>query len=308
MKEEKCHRYLRLLLMTFALAALSGCDWALFDSKGQVGAEQGRLILIAVGLMLIVVIPVIIMTFVFGWRYRSTNKDASYTPEWSHSYKIELVVWGVPLIIVAILAVLIWKTSHSLDPYRPLDSDKPPLHVEVVSLDWKWLFIYPEQGVAVVNELVIPEKTPVTFHITSDTTMNTLSIPQLGGMIYAMGGQRTQLNLIANEQGEFFGQSGNYSGIGFSAMRFTTHSVSDQAFEEWLEKARGADETLDFAAFKKLGERGEMVNHRYPIHPVKYYGQVEPNLFKTVIGQYVVGLDTKEPESTTAHSEAGAEE
>lgn len=305
MKEEKYHRCARWLLMAIAFSALGGCDWALFNSKGQIGVEQGNLILISIGLMLIVVIPVIVMTFWFGWRYRESNEKATYMPDWAHSHKIELVVWGVPLIIVAVLAVIIWETSHSLDPYRPIESDKPALNIEVVSLDWKWLFIYPDQGVAVVNELVIPEKTPVTFHITSDTVMNALSIPQLGGMIYAMGGQRTRLNLIANEQGEFFGQSGNFSGEGFSAMRFSTHSVSDDAFAQWVDKVKQSPEVMDFATFKEVGEPGEMVNHRYPIYPVRYFGQVEPNLFNTVIGQYVT---LKDSHSTAMHEAAQVQE
>ncbi|MBB3101926.1 ubiquinol oxidase subunit II [Azomonas macrocytogenes] len=307
MKERKYHHYFRTLLTIVAAASLSGCSWALFDSKGEIGIQERNLILTAIGLMLLVVIPAIVMTVMFAWRYRASNKDATYAPDWAHSYKIEAVVWGVPILIVAILAVVTWKTTHSLDPYKPIESDVKPLQVEVVSLNWKWLFIYPEQGIATVNELAFPENTPVTFHITSDTVMNTFSVPQLGGMVYAMAGQRTQLNLIANEPGEYFGQSGNYSGNGFSAMRFKAHVGSSEAFDSWVAKAKASSDTLDFDGFKVLAKPGEMVNHRYPIHPVTYYSQVQPGLFKQVIDQYVVGINSNKTLSAAAPVEVGVE-
>ena len=160
--------------------------------------RQKNLIITALALMLIVVVPVILMTFWFAWRYRASNKAATYTPNWSHSNKIEAVVWGIPCIIILVLGIITWKTTHSLDPRAPLPSTVKPLEIEVVSLDWKWLFIYPEQGVAAVNELVFPANVPVHFKVTSGSVMNSFFIPQLGSQIYAMAGMRNQLNLIAN--------------------------------------------------------------------------------------------------------------
>ncbi len=286
MNNRKYHSFFRTCLTLLGAVSLSGCSLALFDSKGTIGVQEGNLILTAIGLMLLVVIPAIVMTVLFGWRYRASNKAATYSPDWSHSYGIEAVVWGGPILIIVVLAMITWKTSHSLDPYKPIESEVKPIQVDVVAMNWKWLFIYPEQGVAAVNELVFPVNTPVSFSITSDSVMNTLSIPQLGGMVYAMAGQRTQLHLVANEPGDYFGQSGNYSGNGFSSMRFTTHVGSEADFEAWVARARAGGSALDFARFKALARPGEPVNHRYPVHPVTYYSNVQPGLFKQIIDQY----------------------
>jgi len=291
MKLKNYYSYLRLFFITLFAGVISGCDWVWLNAKGPIGKEQGDLILLTAGLMLIVVIPVFVMSITFFWRYRESNKNAEYDPSFIHSNKAEMVIWGVPIILITVLSIISYKAVHKLDPYRPIKHDKPALNVEVVSLDFKWLFIYPEQGVAAVNELYIPVDTPITFHITSDTSMSTLSIPQLGGMVYGMGGQRTKLNLLAEEEGQYFGYSGNYTGMGHSAMRFTTHAVSDDAFAKWVRDAKKSPDYLDFVAFKKLGEPGEMVNHRYPVHPVKYYGRIENGLFRKVIGQYKVLKD-----------------
>lgn len=190
-------------LAPVVIALLSGCQGGILDPKGQIAAEQKSLILTATALMLLVVIPVIVMTLVFAWKYRAGNKEAAYEPKWSHSTKIEVVVWLIPCIIIAFLATLTWKSTHKLDPYRPLESDKKAIQVQVVALNWKWLFIYPEQQIASVNELVFPADTPVSFKITSDAAMNSFFIPQLGGQIYAMAGMQTQLHLIANEPGTY---------------------------------------------------------------------------------------------------------
>jgi cytochrome o ubiquinol oxidase subunit 2 len=298
MREEKYHRLFRTLLTIVAAVSLSGCDWVLFDSKGQIGIEQRNLIFTATILMLIVVIPVILMTLLFAWRYRASNKDATYTPDWAHSHKIEMIVWGVPLVIIVVLAIITWKTTHSLDPFRPIESDVKPLTVEVVSLDWKWLFIYPEQGVASVNELYVPANTPLSFQITSQTVMNTFFIPQLGGMVYAMGGMRTQLHLIANEPGEYFGQSGNYSGHGFTGMKFAVHATSNEEFEQWVAKAKQSSKTLDFDSYKVLAKPSEN-------NPVEYFN-AQPGLFRQVLGQYIDY--TKNHVSEPAHVDTGAEE
>ncbi|MHC1653232.1 ubiquinol oxidase subunit II [Stenotrophomonas maltophilia] len=281
-----CWNRIRLALVALACVGLSGCDWVLLDSKGMVGLAQRDLILICIGLMLIVVIPAIVLTFVFAWRYRAGNTKAKYTPEWSHSTKVEIVVWGVPLIIIALLAVIVWKSTHALDPYRPLDVAGEPLHVDVIATDWKWVFVYPDLGIATVNQLNFPANRPLAFNITSNSTMNTFFIPQLGGQIYAMAGMRTQLHLIANEPGQFRGMSGNYSGHGFSNMKFIATASSNEDFERWVAEVRRAPQALDFNQFKALAAPSKNA-------PVQHFSSVEPLLFKKVIDQFIgVGENT----------------
>ena len=206
-----------LVLIALCLL-LAGCSSALMDPKGVVGETQRSLILSSFGLMLIVVIPVIVMTIVFGWYYRRSNTMAEYLPDWAHSNWIEAIVWLVPVVIVAILGVITWKSSHDLDPHRALESDTPELEIQVVALDWKWLFIYPEQGIATVNEVAFPVDTPVRFRVSSGSVMNSFFIPRLGSQIYAMAGMDNDVYLEANEIGSYSGRSTNYSGAGFSGM------------------------------------------------------------------------------------------
>ena len=289
-----CWNRIRLALVALACVGLSGCDWVLLDSKGMVGLAQRDLILICIGLMLIVVIPAIVLTFVFAWRFRAGSTKAKYTPEWSHSTKVEIVVWGVPLLIIAGLAVIVWKSTHELDPYKPLDVAGEPLHVDVIATDWKWVFVYPDLGIATVNQLNFPANRPLAFNITSNSTMNTFFIPQLGGQIYAMAGMRTQLHLIANEPGQFRGMSGNYSGHGFSNMKFIATASSNEEFERWVAEVRSAPQALDFNQFKALAAPSKDA-------PVQHFSSVEPLLFKKVIDQFIgVG------ENTAAASPAGA--
>jgi cytochrome o ubiquinol oxidase subunit 2 len=289
-----CWNRIRLALVALACVGLSGCDWVLLDSKGMVGLAQRDLILICIGLMLIVVIPAIVLTFVFAWRYRAGNTKATYMPDWSHSTKVEIVVWGVPLIIIAVLAVIVWKSTHELDPYKPLDVAGEPLHVDVIATDWKWVFVYPDLGIATVNQLNFPANRPLAFNITSNSTMNTFFIPQLGGQIYAMAGMRTQLHLIANEPGQFRGMSGNYSGHGFSNMKFIATASSNEEFERWVTEVRSAPDALSFTQFKALAAPSKNA-------PVQHFSSVEPLLFKKVIDQFIgVG------ENTAAATPAGA--
>lgn len=289
-----CWNRIRLALVALACVGLSGCDWVLLDSKGMVGLAQRDLILICIGLMLIVVIPAIVLTFVFAWRYRAGNTKAKYTPDWAHSTKVEIVVWGVPLIIIAVLAVIVWKSTHELDPYKPLDVAGEPLHVDVIATDWKWVFVYPDLGIATVNQLNFPANRPLAFNITSNSTMNTFFIPQLGGQIYAMAGMRTQLHLIANEPGQFRGMSGNYSGHGFSNMKFIATASSNEDFDRWVAEVRSAPDALSFEQFKALAAPSKNA-------PVQHFSSVEPLLFKKVIDQFIgVG------ENTAAATPAGA--
>ena len=253
--------------------------WALLDPKGPIAADEMHLILTAFGLMLIVVIPVIIMTFAFAWKYRASNKDANYTPKWDNSQAIEAVVWTVPAIIVLILSILVWRSTHALTPEKPLASAVKPMVVEVVAMDWKWLFIYPEQGVATVNKLVMPVGTPVTFHITSDSVMTSFFLPRLGGQIYAMAGMQTELNLLADTAGTYRGLNTQFSGEGFSGMNFEVEATTPEAFQSWLKETKTIGQSLDGSRFKQLEEPSE--NDK-----PAYYANVEPGLFQTILQKY----------------------
>lgn len=268
------------------MALLSGCqNYIVLDSKGKIGQDEVNLILIATILMLIVVIPVIFMSVWFPLKYRASNKSAVYKPSWSHSTKIESVVWLVPIIIVTILAVITWKTTHDLDPYKPLDSKVAPIEVDAVSLDWKWLFIYPDLHIATVNELAFPVNTPLNFRITSDTVMNSLFIPEIGTQIYAMAGMQTQLHLIANKQGTFMGYSSNYSGAGFSDMKFNALSMSSDDFNAWVAKVRASSNALNPQVYEQLTKPTEKVA---PI----YYSSVTDGLFKQAVDKYMTTHST----------------
>ncbi|WP_168012032.1 ubiquinol oxidase subunit II [Halomonas salinarum] len=287
-------KYLRVLspLVLVSLALfLTGCDSALMDPKGQIGEEQRTLILTAFGLMQIVVIPVIVMTIAFAWRYRRSNKNATYSPDWHHSNKVEAVVWFVPCVIIAFLAVLTWYTSHSLDPHKPLDVEEggqEPMVIEAVSLDWKWLFIYPEQGIATVNEIAFPEDTPVRFRVTSGSVMNSFFIPRLGSQIYAMAGMDNDVHLIADEQGVYPGRSTNYSGAGFSDMTFDAHVGSQQDFEAWVSKVRESSESLTFPEeYYELAAPSEDSE-------IQYFSEVSPALYESIIKSFHAGGDHAE--------------
>jgi cytochrome o ubiquinol oxidase subunit 2 len=274
------------LLLTLLLVLLTGCNSAILNPKGQVGQDEKTLLITAVVLMLLVVIPVIAMTIIFAWKYRASNTKARYEPNWSHSTAIEVVVWSIPCLIILVLAVLTWRSSHALDPYKPLQSDVKPITIEAVSLDWKWLFIYPEQGIATVNEIAFPANTPINFKITSDTVMNSFFIPHLGTQIYAMAGMETKVHLIANEAGDFPGISANYSGHGFSKMNFIAHATTDQAgFDAWVAKVKAAPQVLQAAEYEALA-----ANHNDKAdYPVTYYSSVQDGMFKSLIDKYMMG-------------------
>ncbi|MEM6229830.1 ubiquinol oxidase subunit II [Shewanella scandinavica] len=260
---------------------LAGCDGGVLDPKGQIGIDEKHLIIVATLLMLIVVIPVIAMTLYFAWKYRDGRDQEIYAPKWAHSTAIETVVWIVPIVIVIVLGVITWGSTHDLDPYKPLDHEAKPVTVEVVSLDWKWLFIYPEQGVASVNELAFPANVPVNFKITSDTAMNSFFIPQLGSQIYSMAGMTTKLHLIANEPGTFDGISANYSGAGFAGMKFKAIATQTPAdFDAWVAKLKQQGKTLDSAAYATLAKPSEY-------NPVEYFGSVSKGMFDQIVMQYM---------------------
>lgn len=281
MKLNKSTKWGCILSLAAGSLLLSGCDAALLNPKGQIGLEQRSLIFTAIGLMLLVVIPAIVMALLFAWKYRAGNTKAKYSPNWAHSNKLEAVVWGIPILIIIFLATLTWKTTHSLDPYRPLEHPAKPITIEVISLDWKWLFIYPEQGIATVNEIAFPQNTPVEFKITSNSVMNSFFIPRLGSQIYAMAGMQTKLHLIANEPGTYDGISASYSGAGFSGMKFKALATNDKAsFEQWVSKVKQSSETLnDMTAFGKLAKPSKF-------NKVEYFSSVKPDLFGDVIHQF----------------------
>ncbi|CAD6520260.1 ubiquinol oxidase subunit II [Paraburkholderia sabiae] len=259
---------------------LSGCNnLDLLAPKGPIGAAEKSLIATSTWAMLIVVIPVIFLTLLFAWRYRASNKAAEYRPNWSHSTAIEIAVWTIPALIILFLAVLTWKSTHELDPYKPLESDVKPINVEVVALDWKWLFIYPDLGIASVNQLAIPVGTPVNFRITSDTVMNSFFIPQLGGQIYAMAGMQTRLHLLAEEPGDYAGTSANFSGKGFSDMKFRTLAESPEEFNAWVAKARASTDHLDMDRYYAVAKPEEKA-------AVSYFSSVDPKLFNNIVARY----------------------
>nr|WP_116309070.1 ubiquinol oxidase subunit II [Cupriavidus taiwanensis] len=274
-------RRIGVLLLAAGLSALlSGCNLELLNPKGSIGEQEKSLILISLFVMLMVVIPVIFLTLWFAWRYRESNTRATYAPTWSHSTRIEIVVWGIPCVIVACLAVLIWESTHKLDPYRPLESEVRPLQVDVIALNWKWLFVYPEYGVASVNQLAIPVGTPVSFRLTSESMMNAFFIPQLGSMVYTMAGMQTRLHLIAESPGIYLGQSAAYSGAGFSDMHFKTLATSREEFDAWIARARASGQALDANAYRALEQPSSK-------DPVTLYAAVAPKLFDQVVDKYM---------------------
>jgi cytochrome o ubiquinol oxidase subunit 2 len=281
----RCASWLSLLIC----ALLAGCELVVLKPAGDLAQQQGNLVVISTLLMLLIIVPVIVLTLAFAWHYRRSNTAARYEPEWDHSIQLELVIWAAPLLIIIALGAITWITTHTLDPYRalsrldgqrPLKIDSKPLTVEVVALDWKWLFVYPEQGIATVNELAAPVDTQIRFKITSSSVMNAFYIPALAGMIYAMPGMETRLHAVSNRPGVYDGFSANYSGAGFSDMRFKFHALSAADFERWVQGAKSAGTTLTRAHYLELEKPTER-------EPVRRYGGVAPNLYDAVVNRCV---------------------
>ncbi len=230
--------------------------------------------------MLIVVIPVFIMAFWFPRKYRASNTASTYMPKWSYSAKIDLVMWAVPIAIVTVLAILAWTRTHALDPYKPIASAEKPINIEAVSLDWKWLFIYPDQNIATVNQITFPVNVPVSFKLTSDTVMTSFFIPQLGSQIYAMGGMQTRLHLLANKPGTYAGQNNQISGRGYADMHFKAHAVSREEFQAWVQKVRQSKELLDLDRYEQLAQPSA------GYYPVTYFSAVKPDLFLYILRKF----------------------
>lgn len=278
---------LRGPLLSLLALTLSGCKLVLLDPAGDVARQQSDLMIASVILMSLIVVPVLVAIGVIAWRYRASNQAATYEPEWDHSTKFELVVWAAPLLIIVVLGAMTWIGTHQLDPYRPLrriSAHQPvpaniePLEVEVVSLDWKWLFFYPQYGIATVNEMAAPVDRPIHFKLTSKDTMNAFFVPTLAGMIYTMPGMQTVLHAVINKPGDYDGQSSNYSGFGFTDMRFRFHGLSDGDFTRWVAKVRTEGKNLDTSAFDRLDEPSRA-------EPVHYYARFDAGLYSRILNQ-----------------------
>ncbi len=278
-------------LMAASLALLlAACSSEVLNPAGEVARQQRDIIYISTGLMLLIIVPVLILICVFAWRYKK-GQGGTYDPHFDHSTALELVIWSAPLLIIIMLGALTWSSTHLLDPFRPLDRISAggqearaptgePLRIQVVSMDWKWLFIYPEQGVATVNELVLPVNRQVRFDMTSTNMMNTFYAPTLAGMIYTMPGMKSQLHAVLNRPGTYSGMSANYSGAGFSDMRFTLRGVTDAEFAAWTAKTRGGGKALDLAAYRRLEKPSEKV-------PAMAFSGVDPDLFRKILERCV---------------------
>jgi cytochrome o ubiquinol oxidase subunit 2 len=267
----------RVLLLLLSAAALSGCARGILQPKGPIGEANSKILFDAVGIMSAIVVPTIVALVVIGWWFRSSNTRARYQPSFVYSGRLELIVWGIPILTVIFLSGLTWIGAHELDPFLPIapNSKDPPLYVQVISLDWKWLFIYPRQRIASVNELVIPAGTPVHFDLTSATVMNQFFIPQLGSMIATMNGMHTQLNLQADHPGTYYGLSAHYSGDGFSGMHFTVSAVTQNDFQQWIAATQRSGPVLDRNSYFDL------LRESCNVRPFTYRS-ADPTLFAAV--------------------------
>lgn len=280
-----CNRFIRGAILRIALTVPSiflvvGCNRGILDPVGPVGQAEKTILINSTAIMLAIIIPTMIATVAIAWWYRRGNKRATYLPEWEYSGAVEMVVWGIPLLTIMLLGGIAWIGSHALEPSKPLASSKPPLRVEVVSLDWKWLFIYPDQGIATVNQLVVPAGTPVSYRLTSATVWNVFFVPQFGTMIYTMPRMTTQLNLQADRQGVYDGLSAHFSGNGFPGMEFKAQVLPADQFAMWAQGAHGQGGPLDAASYAELSKPSSYVR------PMTY-GAVAPGLFDAIVADRV---------------------
>ncbi|MFL1781233.1 Cytochrome o ubiquinol oxidase subunit II [Candidatus Hepatincolaceae symbiont of Richtersius coronifer] len=273
---------LKFTSLILFLLALGGCGGGILSPHGPIAAAQKNLILVSFFVMLIVIIPVLVITVLLSLRYRENNKSAIYAPEWHHNLKLEIFWWAIPIIIIIFLSFKTWQSSHDLDPYRPFDHQKTPIKVQVISLNWKWLFIYPDYGVATINYMPIPIDTPINLAITSDGPMNSFWIPQIAGQIYSMTGMATKLHIMGSKIGEYKGLSANYSGVGFEGMKFVAKVTSVEEFEEWVEAAKTSNLTkiLDIATYNDL-----IINSVN--HPIETYLVKDKNIFQDSMMKYM---------------------
>ncbi|QCI22303.1 ubiquinol oxidase subunit II [Buchnera aphidicola] len=277
------NNFFKKLSLIIVFFLLNGCDSFLLNSHGSIALEEYSLMLISFLMMLLIIIPVIFMSIYFPLKYHSKNINQVYEPDWSDSKKIEMIVWGIPILIISCLAYLSWNYTHKLDPKRPIPSSTKPIKINVIALDWKWLFIYPDYHIATINEIMFPVNRPVVFQITSNSVMNSFFIPSLGSQIYAMPGMITKLNLIANQSGNYKGISSNYSGRGFSNMKFTVISaLNNIMFKNWIKKVKKSSNKLNI---EKMLNITSVENKNYSI---EYFSNVKKDLFKKIVNQYYV--------------------
>lgn len=274
--------------------ASGGVSMPVVDTRGVVGDAQRDLLYFVVAMMLLVVIPVFFLLFFIAIRYRETNKKATYLPDWASNKKLEAIWWGVPILLITVLSVVTWNSSHSLDPYKPLASNKTSLQVQVVALQWKWLFIYPDHNVAAVGEFAMPIDRPVEFTITSDAPMNSFWIPQLGGQVYAMAGMSTKLHLDANKVGDYRGSSANLSGEGHASMTFTARAMTEDDFDNWIQQAKRSSSFLDATKYEALRQPSKR-------DAVAHYVLEDPSLYDSIVtrysGSHSMSGDTTTPET-----------
>jgi len=269
-------RYRILAVVLLSAATLGGCTEGVLDPKGPIASAEREILFNSLGIMLAIVIPTILATLGVAFWFRSSNKHARYRPDFEYSGRLEMLVWAIPAMTVLLVGGVAWIGSHDLDPRKPIASTVEPLTIQVVSLDWKWLFIYPNQGIASVNQLAIPVGTPVSFQLTSSGVMNSFFVPQLGSQIYTMAGMVTRLHLQADHPGTYRGLSAQYSGSGFADMRFTVDAVPAENFSQWVSATRSAGALLDAQTYTVLAKPSKAVA------PFTYRA-VAPNLFNGIL-------------------------
>ncbi|ETT40767.1 MULTISPECIES: ubiquinol oxidase subunit II [Paenibacillus] len=291
-----------LTLVTIALIVwpmLAGGQYVVLDPKGPIGASQRDLIVISTILCAVIIVPVLILAAVIVWRYREKpDNKAAYEPNWAHSTKAEVVWWTIPIIIIGILAIVTIRYTYVLEPSKPLAHEKAPITIQVSSLDWKWLFMYPEQGIATVNTLNIPADRPVKFELTADSPMNSFWIPQLGGQIYTMSGMAMTLYLQADHEGKYWGSGANFTGEHFGEMRFDVNATSDEDFDNWVAEVKQSSQALTTEGYKALAEPGTS--------NVAYYSAFPEGLFQNIVTKYVVDGQSAHSKHGTSKEASGA--
>jgi cytochrome o ubiquinol oxidase subunit 2 len=269
-------RHVALAVLLIGAAALGGCSGGVLDPKGPIAAAERLILFNSTGIMLAIVIPTMLATLGVAYWFRASNQRARYLPDFAYSGRLELLVWSIPIMTVLLVGGVAWLSSYDLDPPKPIASAQKPVRVQVVSLDWKWLFIYPDEGIATVNQLTVPVGTPISFELTSSGVMNSFFVPQLGGQIYTMAGMATRLHLQADHAGTYRGMSANYSGAGFSDMVFNVDAVPAEKFAQWVAATRTAGPVLDAQAYSELAKPSQAVA------PFSYRA-VAPGLFGGIV-------------------------
>lgn len=282
-----------LLISAFIIIAIwyiSTLHIDMLNPKGLIALKEYNLLVFTTLLGMVIVVPVFVITIIIAWRYRESNTKATYTPNISGNRLAETIWWGIPIVLITILSVVTWYSTHDLDPHKPLASDVKPITVQVVALDWKWLFIYPEQNIATVNLVQFPVNTPVNFQITADAPMNSFWIPKLGGQIYAMAGMTTKLHLNATEVGDYKGSSANISGEGFAGMKFTARASTEQDFNDWIASVKKSPLSLTTAEYAKLSAPSKN-------NPQALYSTSATDLYDTIVMKYMLPTTTETPDT-----------